>query len=280
MKEISILNQKLTVRDFVCSNNPKNIVTVEPSLRLYIKITDDCNANCKFCANNSKEFGFIECDKLNNLIEKENLQVYCNIKDFGKFNLKNLNKVEIKEDSFLNLSVEKAKNGEYKEINDIDPLYIKKSQAEQELQNKIEKNLVITDNFNLEDLINLENNCFEDAYSKKLLEEDLNNKNRKIYVAKFLDEALGYINFEVVLDEINLIKICVLSEFRNYKIASRLMEKMIQYKKENNIEKIFLEVSEKNKPAIKLYEKFNFKLLTTRKNYYKSGEDAFIYVLN
>ena len=223
----------------------------------------------------------INSKEQNDIIEKENLKVFCDEKDFGKFNLKNLTKVEIKNDSFLNLSIEKVEAKDFKDINEIIPLYIKKSQAEQEFQNKIEENLTISNNVNLEDLFVLENKCFtHDVYSKKLLDDDLKNANRKIFVAKFFNEVVGYINFEVIFDEINLLKICVLEEFRNYNIASKLMKKMLEYKNENNINKIFLEVSEKNIPAIKLYEKFNFKHLTTRKNYYKSGEDAFIFVLN
>ena len=54
----------------------------------------------------------------------------------------------------------------------------------------------------------LEKTCFQDeSYSKKLLEADLNLENRIQYFAYFNNELIGYINFEVVLDEINLLKI-------------------------------------------------------------------------
>lgn len=232
---------------------------------------------CKF-KENSREYGFIKIEALKDILTSNS--VYCVDADFNKLNLDNLIKVKIVEDSFLNLSIEKVNLKEYKEINEINPLYIKKSQAEEALQSKIDENLIITNIVKIEELINLENKCFEDdSYSEKLLKEDLNNDNRKIYVAKLFDEVIGYINFEVVLDEINLLKICVLKEFRGYNIASKLMQKMVEYKNQHCIKKIFLEVSNKNIPAIKLYEKFNFKLLTTRKNYYKSGEDAYIFVL-
>ena len=43
-------------------------------------------------------------------------------------------------------------------------------------------------------------------------------------------------------------------------------------------EKIYLEVRESNRTAIRLYEKFGFKKLAERKNYY-GHENGFIYVL-
>lgn len=65
MKNLSIFDQTITVRDYVCSHSPKLEVKALPSLRLYIKLTDDCNANCKFCANNnSKDFGKLDFAKL------------------------------------------------------------------------------------------------------------------------------------------------------------------------------------------------------------------------
>ena len=213
---------------------------------------------CK-CENNKLSYGYFSIEELNELLNK-NISVFCNEQDYNVLNNKKLNCVKIGEDSFINLCISKVKNKEFKNINEISPLYIKKSQAEIELQNKILNNLQITENVNLSELVNLEMACFkEDYYSENLLKEDLNNNLRKQYFAYYNNELIGYINFEVVLDEINLIKICVKEEFRGNLVASRLMEKMVDFKNKNNINKIFLEVSEKNKGAIKLYEKVGFK---------------------
>lgn len=235
---------------------------------------------CNF-KNGKTYYGFEKQEILNNKIKEENAKVYTSSVEFEKINLDNLIKVELEKESFLNMSIEKVLNKEFLSINELDPLYIKKSQAEQQLESKILSSLVVTNEVKVEDLVKLEELCFkEEAYSKTLLENDLNLENRIQYFACFNNELIGYINFEVVLDEINLLKICVLEEFRNYKIASKLMQKMIDYKNDKNIDKIFLEVDSKNMPAIKLYEKFNFKQENIRKNYYKNGDDALIFVLN
>ena len=65
MKEVELFGKKVVVRDYLCSTDPNVILDAIPSLRLYIKLTDFCNADCLFCANgNSKDFGNIDFKKL------------------------------------------------------------------------------------------------------------------------------------------------------------------------------------------------------------------------
>lgn len=69
MKNIELFGQNLNVRDYICSNRQDLTLTASPSLTLYIKITDSCNANCLFCANEcSKDFGNIDFKKLEYVI--------------------------------------------------------------------------------------------------------------------------------------------------------------------------------------------------------------------
>ena len=65
MKKIELFNEEIFVRDSLCGPTPTSRYEVEPALRLYIKVTDYCNANCKFCANGScTDFGKIDLEKL------------------------------------------------------------------------------------------------------------------------------------------------------------------------------------------------------------------------
>lgn len=246
----------------------------------YYVVLESNNQEIYYCFynNNNKTFGFASIENLKEESRKLNAKIFSSKNEFKDFDF--IEKVDIKEDSFINISLDKVKNNEFSEIFEINPLYIKKSQAEQQLQEKLLNSLTILETVNLSDLEKLENSCFkEESYSKALLENDLNNKNRKQYFAYYNDELIGYINFEVILDEIDLLKICVIKEFRGYGVASKLMKKMLEYKNENDIKQIFLEVNSKNISAIKLYEKFNFKQQNIRKNYYKNGDDALILVL-
>ena len=65
MKTINLFGRDIIVRDTLCSTNPSDLMKVEPSLRLYVKLTDACNADCLFCANKeSRDFGNLDIKKL------------------------------------------------------------------------------------------------------------------------------------------------------------------------------------------------------------------------
>lgn len=79
MKKIELFNQEILVKDSLCGPTPKSRYEVEPSLRLYIKVTDYCNADCKFCANGTcTDFGKIDLIKLEFVIRylKENNRLH------------------------------------------------------------------------------------------------------------------------------------------------------------------------------------------------------------
>ena len=61
----------------------------------------------------------------------------------------------------------------------------------------------------------------------------------------------------------------------NQGIGSMLMERLIQYAKENGIELIYLEVREDNIAAIHLYENFGFRQTGTLPAYFKIGNEYF-----
>lgn len=65
MERIKIFQTEIPVKDYCCSDSPTKLRKTKPSLRLYIKLTDTCFANCQFCANEqSKDFGKIDLKKL------------------------------------------------------------------------------------------------------------------------------------------------------------------------------------------------------------------------
>ncbi len=69
MKTINLFGHGIICRDTLCSTDPSQVMVREPSLRLYIKLTDACNADCLFCANKeSRDFGNIDFKKLEYVI--------------------------------------------------------------------------------------------------------------------------------------------------------------------------------------------------------------------
>ena len=114
--------------------------------------------------------------------------------------------------------------------------------------------------------------------SKNILKEDIKNKNYNYLVAKNNDgKIIGYIGISYVLDSADIISIVVHKEYTQKGIATLLLQEIFEFAKENNIQKIMLEVRRSNIPAQKLYEKHGFKQIAIRNNYYDNTEDALIY---
>ena len=80
------------------------------------------------------------------------------------------------------------------------------------------------------------------------------------------NEVIGFCYYYEIYDRLEIAYIFVKDEFRNNKIASRLLEYLIEDNKEK--ENITLEVNENNYSALKLYKKFNFKEVAKREKYY------------
>lgn len=114
--------------------------------------------------------------------------------------------------------------------------------------------------------------------SKNILKEDIKNKNYNYLVAKNNDgKIIGYIGISYVLDSADIISIVVHKDYTQKGIATLLLQEIFAFAKENNIQKIMLEVRRSNIPAQKLYEKHGFKQIAIRINYYDNTEDALIY---
>tara|TARA_B100001248_G_C27382502_1_gene457791 strand:+ start:205 stop:633 length:429 start_codon:yes stop_codon:yes gene_type:complete len=106
--------------------------------------------------------------------------------------------------------------------------------------------------------------------------------NKNIFFLSSYRSSHGYLIFRKILDEYEILALA--TNIKNFRkgIASKLLKRLIEKAKKEDINKVFLEVSENNIAAIKLYLKMGFCKLGCRKNYYKTPEgfqNAFIMVL-
>lgn len=85
----------------------------------------------------------------------------------------------------------------------------------------------------------------------------------------------GFIVWRTVADEAEIISIGVAPDARRNGIAGALILLMEQELKKQSVHNVFLEVSEVNVPAKKLYEKYGFRPAGIRPKYY-DGTDAII----
>ena len=108
-------------------------------------------------------------------------------------------------------------------------------------------------------------------FSKLFHIENL-NPNETIYIYKENNINKGFIHIQNGLDIIDLLNIIVKPKYQNQGIGSVLLKYIIDNKQDK---KIMLEVRSKNMNAIKSYQKYDFKIINIRKNYYKD-DDAII----
>ena len=126
----------------------------------------------------------------------------------------------------------------------------------------------------LEDLNNIKDNLisdFDDFWNYSVFKSELESDSSHYLVVKDNSKIIGFAGIKVILPDADIMNIVVKKDFRNQGIGSLLLKELINLSKSLNIKNLFLEVNEKNTPAISLYNKFGFKKISIRKNYYKNN---------
>ena len=98
------------------------------------------------------------------------------------------------------------------------------------------------------------------------------SKFSKYLIYSIDDKNIGFIDFSFIYDRIELNYIYVEKSYRNKNIASKLMDKLIEFAIDNKCINITLEVDESNNAAINLYKKYGFTIATIRKKYYGKND--------
>lgn len=131
----------------------------------------------------------------------------------------------------------------------------------------------------IDEIISLEKEIFEEPYSEEVIRKIKTYEMYDFFIC--LDEkVLGYAIISSILDESDLLRIAVKKEYRKQDIANRLLQKLIEKCKVQEIKKIHLEVRASNDNAILLYKKNGFLPVGMRKNYYiNPTEDAILMTL-
>ncbi|MBO6107558.1 MAG: ribosomal protein S18-alanine N-acetyltransferase [Stomatobaculum sp.] len=124
----------------------------------------------------------------------------------------------------------------------------------------------------------LEDRCFSDAWSDALLEDLLSSEYDRCRVLEDGEKIIGYVNVRVLGDEAELMRICILPEYRGQGLSGGLLERGMEDMIRCGAKTATLEVRAGNLPAVRLYEAHGFVLEGYRKNYYRDPkEDAAIY---
>lgn len=138
---------------------------------------------------------------------------------------------------------------------------------------------MIIENMTLNDFEQIKDNLIEeydDFWKPSILKSELENENSKYILVKENKEIVGFGGVWISPVDVQITNIVVRKNKRKKGIGSLLLDKLIEIAKNTKRDNISLEVNEKNVDAIRLYEKYGFKNLGKRKNYYNGKDNAII----
>ena len=117
---------------------------------------------------------------------------------------------------------------------------------------------------------------FDKFWNANVLDKELENPLSTYIVAISEGQVVGYAGLWQSLDEGHITNIVTKKDKRGNKIATKMLEQLIQIAQNKNLKCVTLEVNVHNDIAIKLYKKYNFKEVGRRTKYYNNTDDALI----
>ncbi|MBQ2472613.1 MAG: ribosomal protein S18-alanine N-acetyltransferase, partial [Acholeplasmatales bacterium] len=112
----------------------------------------------------------------------------------------------------------------------------------------------------------------------EMLEDNLSNSMSHFYVYEDRNEIIGYISISFDGEQGEILNFCVNKGYQHNGIGTKLLAYAINILHSKGAKSFILEVRESNIGAISLYEKFGFKRISLRKNYYSNNENALVYL--
>lgn len=120
-------------------------------------------------------------------------------------------------------------------------------------------------------IVEIENNTLNHSLGIDFYTNDLNNPFAKHYVYEIDEKIVGFISSYFDGEIIEILNFCVDNIFQSQGYGSKMLSAFFnQFEANSSI----LEVRVSNERAIHVYEKFGFKTIRIRKEYYSNGEDA------
>ena len=130
----------------------------------------------------------------------------------------------------------------------------------------------------LPEVVKIEEASFSDPWSYNMFKSELSNPLSHTWIARDMSGVLvGYICFWLIEGEAHVLNLAVHPLYRRKGIGSGLINTSLEYWKKLALNIIYLEVRESNKAALRLYERFGFRMISRRPKYYRNPkEDAYV----
>jgi len=136
----------------------------------------------------------------------------------------------------------------------------------------------------LDEVMRIEKLSFKNPWSKFYFLHELNLNPDSLLITmiykdkvKNLEKIMGYADIWVEKNLFHIANIAIAPSFRNKGFGSLLLNFIFNFANSMQIKKISLEVRVSNFAAIRLYKKFNFKIIKVLQEYYfDNREDAYL----
>ena len=120
---------------------------------------------------------------------------------------------------------------------------------------------------------------FDEFWNAEVLKKELENPLSTYIVAIEDKQVVGYAGLWQPIDEGHITNIVTRLDKRENKVATKMLDELINIAKERKLKCVTLEVNVHNNIAINLYKKYKFKEVGRRPKYYNNTDDAIIMTL-
>ena len=122
----------------------------------------------------------------------------------------------------------------------------------------------------------LERAVYPEPWSARVFYDELSHPNRRyVVVTDEEGRVIGYGGLLIVEQDAHITTLAVDPAVRRHRLGTRLMLTLVDLALTSGAHHLTLEVRVSNNPARRLYERFGFAPVGTRKNYY-ADEDALV----
>jgi len=127
--------------------------------------------------------------------------------------------------------------------------------------------IIITNSPDFSKLSTMHADCFAKNWSERDFAEMFDFAGTFAIIAE-----QGFAVIRILFDEAEIITVGVEKSARKQGVAAKIVAQMLEFVTQKQVANIFLEVRKSNIAAINLYQKFDFKIISTRKNYYHNDD--------
>lgn len=126
-------------------------------------------------------------------------------------------------------------------------------------------------------VVRIEQTSYSVPWSETTFRGLLRRRDAELVVAMLGEDVVGYAVFWCVVDQGELGNVAVTESARGRGIGELLVGEVIRRAAARGVREVFLEVRPSNATARRLYERFGFRMVGRRRNYYQEPvEDALV----